>query len=379
MKYMGSKSAMLKNGLGKIIRDESRECIRVVDLFCGGGSISWFAAADLGKPVLACDLQAYATVLAGAVIKRVWPVDWREIEGMWLSLARELLLKSELWHEATKLDNVGYRIKVWQKKAQKLCNSCNEDNSSLILRCYGGHYFSPTQALALDAMLKTLPSEKELYELCLAAAIMAASCCAASPGHTAQPFKATDTAGKYLCEAWRRDPFYYAQKALEKLCPLYSHLPGTTIVGDANQVAQGLKDDDIVFVDPPYSAVQYSRFYHVLETMARGSCDIVEGTGRYPPFRDRPSSSYSKKSRSADAIKDLLSKLSSNGCTVILTFPRKACSNGLSGKQLKEIAKQFFHVKCRSVKSRFSTLGGNSANRTARKYSDELILVLNKR
>ena len=378
IKYMGSKSSLLKNGLGQIIADESKNAARIVDLFCGAGSVSWFAAVDLGKRVLACDLQSYATVLAGAVIKRKRAANFEEVEEVWLKQARIMLSKLDKWCEALKLDSTESRTELWQRKAQKLCDSYCEDSSSLIMRCYGGHYFSPTQALSFDAMLETLPNEKDIRELCLAATIMAASCCVASPGHTAQPFKATESAGRYLREAWQRDPFHYARKALEKLCPLYPSLTGDTIIDDANQIAISLKADDLVFIDPPYSAVQYSRFYHVLETMARRSCSAVEGVGRYPPFSDRPKSLYSQKSSSKIAIEDLLSKLSSNGCTVVITFPLKKRTNGLSGKYLEEMARQFFRVKCRLVNSQFSTLGGNSINRAARKSSDELMLILHQ-
>ena len=379
MKYMGSKSSMLRNGLGQVIAEESKNAARVVDLFCGAGSVSWFAAVKLRKPVLACDLQAYATILAGAVIKRTQPAICEEVEQKWLSKARLMLLELGVWHDALKLDNADYQIGLWQKKAQKLCESYRQENSFLVTNCYGGHYFSPTQALSFDAMLKTLPNDKDTYELCLAATIIAASCCVASPGHTAQPFKANESAGKFLREAWHRDPFHYARKALEKLCPLHSTLTGDTINNDANQIAISLKDKDFVFVDPPYSDVQYSRFYHVLETMARRSCGAVEGVGRYPPFGERPQSLYSQKSSSKKAIEDLLSKLSSNGCTVVLTFPQKKRSNGLSGEHLEDMASQFFRVKSRVVNSQFSTLGGNSINRSARKSSDELMLILHQK
>ena len=378
MKYMGSKSSMLRNGLGQVIAEESKNATRVVDLFCGAGSVSWFAAVKLGKPVLACDLQAYATILAGAVIKRTEPTDYEEVRESWLSKASLKLSKLALWHEALKLDNADYQIGLWQKKAQKLCESYSQDNSFLIMNCYGGHYFSPTQALSFDAMLKALPNDNNTYELCLAATIVAASCCVASPGHTAQPFKATESAGKFLREAWHRDPFLYAHKALKKLCLLHSASPGDTINNYANQIATSLSDDDFVFIDPPYSDVQYSRFYHVLETMARRSCGVVEGVGRYPPFSERPQSLYSQRSSSKKAIEDLLSKLSSNGCTVVLTFPQNKRSNGLSGKHLEDVASQFFRVKSRLVNSQFSTLGGNSRNRSARKSSDELMLILSK-
>ena len=379
MKYMGSKSSMLRNGLGQVIAEESKNSTRVVDLFCGAGSVSWFVAAKLGKPVLACDLQAYATILAGTVIKRTHPSDCEKLEKMWLSKARLMLSKFDVWHDALNLDNADYRIGLWQNKARMLCESYSQENSFLIMDCYGGHYFSPTQALSFDAMLKTLPNDKDTYELCLAATIIAASCCVASPGHTAQPFKATESAGKFLREAWHRDPFLYARKALKKICPLHSTRPGNTINNDANQIATSLNDNDFVFIDPPYSDVQYSRFYHVLETMARRSCGVVEGVGRYPPFTERPQSLYSQKSSSKKAIEDLLSKLSSNGCTVVLTFPQNKRSNGLSGEHLEDLASQFFRVKSRLVNSQFSTLGGNSKNRAARKSSNELMLILHQK
>lgn len=168
----------------------------------------------------------------------------------------------------------------------------------------------------------------------------------------------------------------YAREALKKLCPLHASHRGETFVADANRFAENLKPTDIVFIDPPYSAVQYSRFYHVLETIARGNCGDVKGVGRYPPISERPSSRYSRKSESARAIEDLFRVLSANGCTVVLTFSQAECSNRLSGDKLEETACLLFHVNRRSVRSRFSTLGGNKVNRSAREISNELMLLL---
>ena len=374
MKYMGSKRAMLKNGLGEILMEEASSASRIVDLFCGAGSVSWFAATRLKKKVISCDLQKYATTLASAVVKRTRPAKERAVER-WLTRAVRIRSRLGGWHDARVLDATQRCTKSWREAAQELCALEAVPKSAIVCRSYGGHYFSPTQALSFDAMRLALPRGRH-RDLCLAATIISASCCAAAPGHTAQPFKATKTAARYLRESWLRDPLYYARKALEELGGLHAAVRGKAIVSDANKIAPKLKSHDVAFVDPPYSAVQYSRFYHVLETIARGTCSEVEGVGRYPPPSERPISLYSKKGTSEQAINDLLHSLAANGCTVVLTFPKAECSNGLSGERLEEMAHELFDVKRRSVRTRFSTLGGNLVNRKARNVSHELMLVL---
>jgi hypothetical protein len=225
-------------------------------------------------------------------------------------------------------------------------------------------------------MIQALPTEEPGQTVCLASAVIAASKCAAAPGHTAQPFKATRTAARFLRQAWLRDPVHYAKKALEQLCPKCAVQRGEAKVGDANDVAKDLDQRDLVFVDPPYSGVHYSRFYHVLETMARGDCGEVTGVGRYPPTSERPVSRYSRKSESEEAMTKLLKALAKVGCRVIVTFPAGACSNGLSGDAIEEVATEWFKIHRKVVNSRFSTLGGNNCHRKARTTSQELILVL---
>ena len=66
-----------------------------------------------------------------------------------------------------------------------------------------------------------------------------------------------------------------------------------------------------MFIDPPYSSVQYSRFYHVLETMAKGEKElVVDGVGRYPPLADRPQSHFSNTGQARNALESLIEKLS---------------------------------------------------------------------
>ena len=376
MKYMGSKRAMLGNGLGDVLTEESMSAGRFVDLFCGAGVVSWFVATRRELPVLSCDLQSFATAMAASVVKRTDNKGLDQKIKAWIGRVRDNRNERPGWSEAADLDRSEVPTAVWWQEAQELCGETRAEGLGPVWRHYGGHYFSPTQATSLDAMIETLPSEQSTRDVCLAATIMTANRCAAAPGHTAQPFKATATAGRYLREAWRRDPLTIVRQAAEVLVAMCAHRRGDTKIGDANEIARDVKEDDLVFVDPPYSNVQYSRFYHVLETIARGDCGMVAGVGRYPPFTERPSSDYSRVRDSATAMADLLEILASTGASVVVTFPEQRCSNGLSGLRIEEMARQHFQVVKRKIKSRFSTLGGNTRNRDARSIQNELILVM---
>ena len=74
----------------------------------------------------------------------------------------------------------------------------------------------------------------------------------------------------------------YTLQSLNVISLQFASKKGSAVVADANATAKTLKAGDIAFIDPPYSGVQYSRFYHVLETVAKGECGVVSGTGRYP-------------------------------------------------------------------------------------------------
>jgi hypothetical protein len=157
---------------------------------------------------------------------------------------------------------------------------------------------------------------------------------------------------------------------------------GYAAVGDAIDVAAKLGERDLTFVDPPYSGVHYSRFYHVLETIAVGQCGEVSGTGRYPARALRPRSSYSVRSESKAALDALLKQIAERGASAVLTFPSHACSNGLSGDIVRDLAAQHFRISKQLVKSRFSSLGGTGvrregiSSRSPRASADELLLVL---
>lgn len=374
LKYMGSKRVMLANGLGKILAREVSTAKRFIDLFSGSAAVATHVACGFDVPVFAYDLQQYSRILADAILTREGRLDWK---GRWLDWidraeSRRCCPREELW---AKSRAAVMRARAWS--ADQL--------SQPITAAYGGHYFSPTQSTWIDALRKSLPRTEPENTVCLAALIAAASRCAASPGHTAQPFQPTKSALPFIAKAWTYDVREMTKIALEGLAQRFARKAGYASVADANSAALDVQEGDLVFVDPPYSSVQYSRFYHVLETIAAGSCGPVHGAGRYPCPKRRPNSRYSLVTESPDALEELLSTIASLGGRAILTFPDHECSNGLSGDTVKEFAREHFIVRAGQLDTNFSSLGGRSgakhavADRSARHAAQELMLVLEPR
>lgn len=79
----------------------------------------------------------------------------------------------------------------------------------------------------------------------------------------------------------------------------------------------------VVYCDPPYTDDQYSRFYHVLETLVLFDCPVVKGMGQYRG--DRFQTPFSVKSTVEDAFERLVSSIATLNADLVLSYP----SNGL--------------------------------------------------
>lgn len=377
MKYMGSKRSMLLNGLGEVIASSAPKAVGFADLFTGSGTVACHVAERFSVPVLAGDLQKFAVALADSVVGRVSAVDSDNWIDGWFSEARMFAERSSSWKEAIRIQS-----RLATGDIGGLADECRElcrTHERPFCRAYGGWYFSPAQALILDGLRASLPPQADLSKVGLGALISAASTCAAAPGHTAQPFKANETAGPFLREAWRKDPLSSVSRVASELGQRYALTLGQSSIGPAAAHSRKLSEGWLAFLDPPYSSVHYSRFYHVLESLARGTVGDVSGSGRYPAPSERPASDFSIPTKAPSAFSSLFAELASVGADAIVTFPANGASTGISGDDLRDLASVHYSIVEEKVSSRMSTLGGNRTHRAARQNTVELILRLSPR
>ena len=74
---------------------------------------------------------------------------------------------------------------------------------------------------------------------------------------------------------------------------------------DSNELARSIKSD-LVYIDPPYNSRQYSRFYHVYETLVKWDKPVLSGVAMKPPAENM--SKYCT-SQAPKAFSDLIENL----------------------------------------------------------------------
>lgn len=188
------------------------------------------------------------------------------------------------------------------KKLEKIASSYHELIPSqlpenYVSQNYGDKYFSVDDARKIGFIredienLKTSQTitEKE-YNILLASLLYSFDRCANTVGHYEAYIK-----GKTI-----RSLFNF------ELIEPYKHNKKIRIFReDANMLARTIHSD-IVFIDPPYSSRQYSRFYHVMETITKWNKPELHGVAMKPSEENM--SDYCR-CKATSAFHDLISHL----------------------------------------------------------------------
>jgi adenine-specific DNA methylase len=182
----------------------------------------------------------------------------------------------------------------------------------LTLLYFSNAYFGVKQAIQVDSIRYGISqlTEERIQVFLLAALLVACSTCASTP-HFAQPPKlARPQAVREVIEHRARDlfaEFLMTARFMLSRSPKESKLSIVSnqdwpsalqhFVDATDNVA---KHGRAVYVDPPYTKMQFSRYYHVLNTLIRYDYPGVAGEGRYPPRSTRFSSRFEYQPRPAE-------------------------------------------------------------------------------
>jgi adenine-specific DNA methylase len=308
--YLGSKLRLME-----AIREAVSQVVpiggRVCDLFAGSGAVS--LGLRHAWSVTSIDIQEYSRVLCSAILnppndtsehRRIVNAANRselrcrlryalepviEYERSTLEDAAtgsmdrlcELLEQGSLFLATFGTNAAGSELAEAQQEALRrlAAEGLGSGESSVISRYYGGVYFSWTQALELDVRLDLAHRAPEHARDQLLAALMSvASDVVNTVGKQfAQPIRPRDAKGRpklHLIRQTIRDRILNVGDLYQRWLVRYGSISAglhsyQAVRGDFEEVlSQHVHDADLVYADPPYTRDHYSRYYHVLETMA---------------------------------------------------------------------------------------------------------------
>ena len=114
----------------------------------------------------------------------------------------------------------------------------------------------------------------------------------------------------------------------------------------------------VIYADPPYTNDQYSRYYHLLETLILYDYPPMSGKGRYRP--NRFSTSFSLKAKAAHAMEQIVSSSAEIGADIVLSYPTNGLVHDAGVDPRSILARHYRNVEvCHALEHRHSTLGAS--------------------
>lgn len=392
LNYLGSKLRLLD-----FIREQITRVTPsgggVCDLFAGSGCVAYKLSESFS--VTACDIQHYSSVICKAMLEphtiseemtfsfleKIGNVDNHALTEAFMPLIeteeraireKDLELLTDIVEhgsvEVFARDNTKSILSEVQKQVmEKLGKSSLSDTDSIISRYYGGVYFSYRQAVMIDLMLSEIRKIESSAnrDVCLAALMSTASDLTCTVGkHFAQPIKARDSKGNIKSLVYNKavkDKTIDAINLYKEWLGKYITLPrgchtSTILQGDYMDCLDRLSQNvQTIYADPPYTRDHYSRFYHVLETMALGDAPDIStvtihgeshiSNGIYRS--DRHQSPFCIRSQAPKAFHSMLKKIAEGGRNLLLSYSpydetKKTHPRVVTVGQLTSWAKEYF-------------------------------------
>lgn len=385
IKYMGSKAQILDfigNGLASVNATGKT----VVDLFAGACALS---AGFGGKyKILSNDIQRYSSVIGSTYLKKAERIGKIDIIGIASGIAESHL--SSLPAEMRYADNLTLaQFNKIEKQNRSLLHQEFSHSHHLFSRVYSGTWWSAEQCVWIDAIREVLDEQREQgniseadFNFGLTCLLHAMAYTSQGTGHYAQYRDAKTKDGMADISKYRRaslpqifkrkfDTFYKWH------CDNVVDLNHELRSDDYRDCLQHAKRS-VVYADPPYAFVHYSRFYHAMETLVRydyPELQQIKNTvvkGRYR--LDRHQSPFCIKTQVHGAFVDMFEGVKDSKSDLLLSYSN---SGMIDIETLNELAAvtfgQGYKVWFKEMNHTHMTMG-RSKDRS-RKVMESLIIA----
>ncbi len=390
IRYMGSK-----HRLAGVVAGLAEGLPRgpFLDLFSGMCSVAG-ALAETGRSTWCNDIQEYACIVASTVvaaqdIPRPSPELIKSIESyFFLNMAGlrsrfQLALRIER-NALESTDGRAYTrcAEEWphagndaatEAEVAALSKRRTEFPYRLAALTFSHGFFGLSQSLELDSIryaIDRAASEERItsgeYNFLLVALLQTASQISSSPGHFAQYLAPRNPRAFERIRRLRR------RSAWSRFAAELTHIKlfgnsrwrrrNKVFCSEAGDVLRRLGREGtrpaVIYADPPYSKAQYSRYYHVLESLTLYDYPSSIGQGRYRANRFQ--TPFSLKGAVRGAFESLIENCAALSPYLIVSYP----TNGLLFEvdaDPRDIMRSYYKkMRVSSLSQSHSTMGASS-------------------
>ncbi len=410
IRYMGNKREMADDVAAVV--DGLKPGRPVLDMFCGMCSVAG-ALAGSGRRVWVNDVQRYATLAARCLLVADAPPPDPTALSSLLEAAVERnrmpLLERFADHLAAE-DAVLAEptVDAYAAAYGRFRHAANDDGIArevaemaaapgrvpyrLATLTFAWGYLGLRQSIELDSLRYAIETRRRSGELsaterqwALLALVQAASRMATGSGHMAQYLHAANPSSlARVMMLRRRATLTQFETELGLLGPYGDEdwrAGNVVLESDVLAIWPKLRRrnfrDAVVYADPPYSKNQYSRFYHVLETLARYDYPPAAGRGRYRP--DRFITPFSTRRGVAASFDQLARGVAATGSTLVLSYPSQGMLSAWTDENVETILSRHFASVSVVIRrpARHSTLGARHGDASG--PVEELVYVADDR
>lgn len=365
VQYLGSKLRTL-NALIDATNHLYSKGERVFDIFSGSSVVSQ-AFAHNGAQVTSVDAQVFCQHLAGAMlgscresgecahsVAKQIASEWAQTElPKELSLMLEMEVRAISAGPGSQLADFYSNVpQVWRGKNQEWYAPASQyigqsgfNKVPIMASHYAGTYFGLHQALFFDFVRSRINSLLNQHE------INQWTCYALLASLYSTMSKSVYSAGKHFAQPLAKVnkqnfQFHYSRmysdrslNVVDVFIDAANKIDTSSVsIGAGNlAIAQPVENTyeiimrakpSLIYADPPYTAQQYSRFYHVLETAATYTIprlQLVNGKVTAGLYGDaRYKSRYSSKTQAPKAFEELVEVSRKSGASLALSY---SCSS----------------------------------------------------
>lgn len=380
LNYQGNKSSLMPF-ISENIRKYISPGEKVCDLFAGSGSVGAYLKGNYS--IVANDAELYSSIISSSLLntpstnlllnaKKAFFKGFRANYRMLLSNHEEAVAKER---NLLTSDSTNGLISLY-KSFPTIWNGLDElinykqlgkDNQyNLFLYYYSGSYFGIEQSIQIDSIIKTIHEvdsieTQNVFLSCLFYAMN--ETVFSKDGHMAQPLNVEKNSARHLKQRKRNVIAYFEAKldefiekspeseSIEKSKVFNQNM--STLLKDPEFNQQRIK---LIYADPPYTDMQYSRYYHLLNVAAKYDYPkptILRGQftkGLYTEGRNQ--SDLSKKSTAKRGLEELFNYCHKNRVMLVLSYAypkdesnQKTDRYTVSIEELVDIAKRVFGNK----------------------------------